>query len=372
MTTLDRRRLLALGAGAALAGGAARAAEDPAPAGLTAILTETGVPALAGAVVTPDGLPFLEAAGGRRLGAPDRVTTNDLWHLGSNTKAMTAALYGRLVDAGLAQWGATLPALFPDLTLDPAWSTTTIEQLMSHTAGASDRGAVDTPWLIAAHSATNPVNEQRTALAAKVLAAPPAGKPGQFQYANLNFILAGAAIERITRTSWEVAITDRLFRPLGMASAGFGAPKSDQPWGHRRSPLGVGGLVPVDPSGIADNPRALGPAGTAHMTLTDYARFIRLFLTDGGGLLKPETIAHLTTPQPGAAYALGWGVAAGQAWARGPQLAHEGSNTMWHMLALVAPRRGVAVIAAANAMMPDGKSAPRLLALQLRDRFAPA
>ena len=41
------------------------------------------------------------------------------------------------------------------------------------------------------------------------------------------------------------------------------------------------------------------------MTLTDYAKFIRLFLTDGGGLLKPETVTHLTTPQPGAAYALG-------------------------------------------------------------------
>jgi hypothetical protein len=57
--TLDRRRLLALGASAAFISGAARAAEEPARAGLTAILSETGVPALAGAVVTPDGLPFL-------------------------------------------------------------------------------------------------------------------------------------------------------------------------------------------------------------------------------------------------------------------------------------------------------------------------
>jgi len=370
--TFDRRQVLTLGAGAALMGGAARAAEDPDQAALDALLTSTGVPALAGAVVTPRGLETLIAGGVRHLGAPDRVTTGDLWHLGSNTKAMTAALYGRLVDAGLARWGATLPALFPDLRLDPAWSTTTIEQLMSHTAGATDRGAIDTPWLIAAHGATNPVTEQRTALAAKVLAAPPAGKPGQFEYANLNFILAGAAIERIVRTSWEVAITDRLFKPLGMTSAGFGAPKGAQPWGHRRPPLGVGELIPMDPKGIADNPPALGPAGTAHMTLTDYAKFIRLFLTDGGGFLKPETVVHLTTPALGAGYALGWGVTDGQPWTRGPQLAHEGSNTMWHMLAVLAPKRGVAFITAANAMMPDGKSAPRQLFRQLQQRFAPA
>lgn len=371
--TFLRRELLAAAPVLAFAGCAKAQTASTAPEGsLQRVIDETGVPALAGAVVTPDGLPYLEAAGLRRAGGTDRVTPGDLWHLGSNTKAMTAALYGRLVEAGLARWGATLPQLFRDLKLDAAWSTTTIEQLMSHTAGATDKGAIDLPWLIAAQSATNPVTDQRTALAAKVLAAPSAGKPGQFEYANLNFILAGAAIERIVRTSWEAAITDRLFKPLGMTSAGFGAPKGDQPWGHRRLPMGVGGPVPVNPKGTADNPPALGPAGTVHMTLTDYAKFIRLFLTDGGDILKPETIARLTTPPPGTGYALGWGVISGRPWARGPMLGHEGSNTMWHMVAMVAPKRGVAILTAANAMMPDDRSAPRLLARQLQQRFAPA
>lgn len=369
MSLLRREFLAAI---PAFAAGCARA-ESSAPEGsLQRLVDETGIPSLAGAVVTPDGLPFLEAAGLRRANGPDRVTPNDLWHLGSNTKAMTAALYGRLVDAGQAQWGATLPALFPDLKLDAAWSTTTIEQLMSHTAGATDKGAIDIGWLIASRGATNSVTEQRTALAARVLAAPPAGKPGQFEYANLNFVLAGAIIERIVKTSWEVAITKGLFEPLGMTSAGFGAPKGAQPWGHRRLPMGVGGLIPVDPKGVADNPPALGPAGTAHMSLTDYAKFIRLFLTDGGDILKPGTVAHLTTPPPGAGYALGWGVSTSRPWARGASLAHEGSNTMWHMVALVAPKRGVAFITAANAMMPDDKSAPPLLVRQLQQRFAPA
>ena len=34
------------------------------------------------------------------------MTVEDKWHLGSNTKAMTAALFGRLVDQGRARWGA--------------------------------------------------------------------------------------------------------------------------------------------------------------------------------------------------------------------------------------------------------------------------
>ncbi|MDP1631294.1 MAG: serine hydrolase domain-containing protein [Caulobacter sp.] len=369
--TLLRRTVLAAIPAAALAG-RAQAESTAATGSLERLIEETGVPALAGAVVTPDGLPFLAVDGVRRAGGEDRVTTDDLWHLGSNTKAMTAALYGRLVEAGRARWGATLPQLFPDLTLNLAWSATTVEQLMSHTAGLTDRGVIDGGWLMASHRATTPVDAQRTALADRVLGAPPGGKPGQFDYANLNYILAGAAIERITGTTWEAAITTHLFTPLGLTTAGFGAPKGNQPWGHRRPPLGVGGLIPVDPAGLADNPPALGPAGTVHMTLTDYSKFVRLFLTRGGDLLRPETVAHLTTPPTGRNYALGWGVVQGQPWARGVQLAHEGSNTMWHMLAVLAPERGLAFITAANVMMPDDRSAPRLLFKQLQQRFAPA
>ncbi len=369
--TLVRRHLL--GASAAMIAGCARAQSPAAEGSLQRLVDETGVPALAGAVVTPEGLPLLEAAGLRRSNASETVTKGDLWHLGSNTKAMTAALYGRLVDANLARWDVTLPDLFPDLKLDAAWSRTTIEQVMGHTAGLSDRGVIGIGWLIEAQASTDPVSDQRTALVAKALAAPPAGKAGQFEYGNLNYIVVGAAIERIVRTSWELAITERLFRPLGLTSAGFGAPKGAQPWGHRRLPMGVGGLMPIDPmdaKGGADNPPALGPAGTAHMTLTDYAKFIRLFLTEGGEVLRPETVARLITPPPGGGYALGWGVTAGRPWARGPSLGHEGSNTMWHMIALVAPKRDIAFVGAANAMMPDSRSAPRMLVKQLQERFA--
>jgi CubicO group peptidase (beta-lactamase class C family) len=348
--------------------GCARASDAP-EGSLQRIVDETGTPGLAGAVVTRDGLSFLEAAGVRRQGQPDRVTVDDKWHLGSNTKAMTAALYGRLVEQGKARWGATLAELFPDLKVDPALAGTTVETLMSHRAGIVDAGLVDLNWLRAAHADKRPLNVQRTEFAAKALTAKPGGTQGQFAYANANFIVAGAAIERIAGQPWETVIKAELFDPLGMASAGFGAPKGDQPWGHQY--LGVM-LRPVDPAGPSDNPPALGPAGTAHMSLTDYAKFIRLFLTDGGGFLKPETIAHLTaSPTAGdQSYALGWITFARRPWAKGPALAHEGSNTFWHAFAAVAPAAGLAVITAANADMGGGAQATQALAQQLIRRFA--
>ncbi len=370
---MQRRTFTLAGLGAALAGGA-RAREAPPPPAppppadfIRPILDETKAPALAGAVVTPDGLTWLHAGGMRRAGSSDAVTTADLWHLGSNTKAMTAALYGKLVEQGKAKWGAVVPELFPGLKLDPAWSTTTIEALMSHTAGVSDKPLLDTAWLMSSRTDPRPLPEQRRALVAKAFHGPPAGKPGVFEYANADFIIAGAAIEQITGAPWEQVIQTELFTPLGMASAGFGAPKGDQPWGHL--PDGT----PVDPAGIADNPAALGPAGTVHCSLEDYAKFVRLFLTKGDGFLSPQTIDHLTTP-PGVedrGYALGWITFKHRPWAHGQALAHEGSNTLWHAVTLVGPGRGIAVITVSNSEAAGSKAAESL-ALKLVQQFAPA
>jgi D-alanyl-D-alanine carboxypeptidase len=345
---LDRRRLI-LTAAALTAGAAASpalATSSPHDEALATALEGSGAPALAGAVVGRDGLIWTGAAGVRAAGGSDAVTDHDQWHLGSNTKAMTAMLYGRLVEEGRAAWGATLPDMFPDLEIDPAWAETTVENLMTHRAGLLDEAVLDVPTRMGGFSDTRPLEEQRTELARRALTSPPTGEPGAFVYGNLNYILVGAAIERITGSTWENAIRAGLFEPLGMTSAGFGAPTGDQPRGHRDVFGQARTVEPDEP--VSDNPPFLGPAGTAHMTLEDYARFLVLFLTDGGGFVTPETMARLTTPPDGGDYALGWVVATNSPLTGGPMLAHEGSNTMWHVTTIVAPARGVAVVGASN------------------------
>lgn len=371
MHRFDRRRFLAAAGAAMLGAGAARTAWAADGAGpIPEILKATGAPALAGGVVTDKGLAHFHVGGVRRQGAPEAVGETDLWHLGSNGKAMTAALYGRLVDAGRARWGATVPELFPDLAVDPAWKTTTVEQLLGHRAGVEERSTMQGGWLMKAHADTRPIREQRTDVAKLIFGGKPTGKAGAFAYANFNYVLVGAAIERIADAAWEDAIVADLFRPLGIATAGFGAPKGPNPWGHRPAKSGAQkppiALVPVDPAGIADNPAALGPAGRIHMSVQDYARFTRLFLTRGDGVLKPETVVKLSTPVPGAgqAYALGWGVAEGVGGANGPVLMHEGSNTMWHAITAIAPGKGVALIGVSNAPPPTGATARFLKHMQ--------
>ena len=265
---MNRRSFLAASvAAAALPPGAAFAQEADLQARLDALRTEHGLPALGGAVVTADGLAWSGVTGLRRADVAAAVTLSDTWHLGSNTKAMTAAVFARLVERGRARWGMPVREALPGLTLHPAWAATTLDDLMHHRAGLLDASLLDQAWLIAAHGDRRPLPEQRAEFAARALGAPPAGPVGQFAYGNGNYIVLGAAIEAITGQAWEAVMQAELYAPLGLASAGFGAPLGEAPWGHR-------GGVAVEPAGFADNPRALGPAGTAHMSLADYARFV--------------------------------------------------------------------------------------------------
>ena len=375
MTT--RRALFAAGAASFAAAAPAHAIPVPLPfAGkkkpavdLGAIQSAVGVPALAAAVVTRQGFAFRDATGRRRTDRAELVTATDPWHLGSNTKAMTAALYGRYVEAGRAAWGARLPALLPDLKLDPAWSEVRIDDLLSHRSGITDRGALDSDFLAGARASKLSPRDQRTDVARVLLAQPPSLPTGSFEYANLNYVVAGAAIERIAQRPWEEAIAADLFRPLGMARAGFGAPLGSAPWGHQDAD---GRLTSVNPTGIADNPPVLAPAGEVHATLDDYGRFVRMFLNEGSGVLKPETLARLARPYSNGdeQYGMGWQVLKERAWADGPVLQHEGSNSLWHASVTVAPAKSLAVIACCNTEAGGGPEACLRATLALVKAYA--
>lgn len=352
---------------------AGRAGAEPAPIDpklFDGLLAEDGgAPGLGAAVLGAQGLKALGVAGVRRLDQPDPVTAGDSWHLGSNTKAMTAALYGRLVDQGKADWRAPVASLFPDLKVDVAWHTISIEQVLSHGGGILDAPLIGPVWLFASRADLRPLREQRSAFAQLIVGAPPAGPVGIFSYANANYILAGAVIERLANAPWEDAIKSQLFEPLGLTSAGFGAPDGAGPWGHAKA---FGSLRPIDPSGMSDNPAAMAPAAGVHMALADYGRFLQLFLTGGGSVLAPNTVARLMSPQPheGPAYALGWGVVDDTRWGQGPVLTHEGSNTFWHAVAAFAPARGLAFIGVGNANPDASQNAARSVVARLIEAFA--
>ncbi len=295
------------------------------------------VPAIGAGVVTRDGLD-VDVVGERVRGGGDPVTLDDRWHIGSCGKSITAALYARLVERGDAEWGARLPELFPDLDVDPGWSRMTIDEVFVSRAGF--RANLTKTEMLAAWRDARPLPELRTETAATALARPPS-RPGRFLYSNLGYIVIGAAIERITGLAFEIALAAHVLEPLGIASGGFGPPPDL--WGHggRMLALGPLGLVdlgrgrPADPAPVrSDNPAIMTPAGRLHLTLEDWARFQRVFLTEGDGFLHPETIERLLTPAAGRGqrHALGWAPIRGLPDA---SFGQQGSNTHWVATAII-------------------------------------
>lgn len=93
---------------------------------------KTGVPAVIGAVTDADETLALEVVGQRsRSGERGEATAEDLWHIGSCAKSITALLYARLVELGRAEWGTHVADLFGDLdVVDDGWKASTIDDLL--------------------------------------------------------------------------------------------------------------------------------------------------------------------------------------------------------------------------------------------------
>jgi len=312
------------------------------------------LPALAVAVMNDGRICDRVAVGIRKLGDPTPVTTNDMFHIGSATKSMTATLTAMLIEEGKLRWNTTIADVFPELKgrMDKQYEAVTVERLLTHRGGVPGAPPA-AAWKRAWEQQGTPT-QQRYEFIPAVLAQSPEAPPGtKMIYSNQGYAIVGAMLEKITGTPWETLITERLFKPLHMDSAGFGPPGTiggvDQPWGHIRK-LGIN--MPVQ----EDNPPAIAPAGRVHCSLDDLARFT-IFQMEGertGGLLKPETFRKLHTPPAGGDYACGW-VVAKRGWAGGNALTHSGSNTMWYVVMWLAPEKNFSVVVGTNIAGPDAE-----------------
>lgn len=359
----DRRVFLVAGASASMAGvmpafARAQAAASPFEAGLERAFEVAKPVALAGRV-WKDGQTLWQGAKGlRRADGEAAVTQDDRWHLGSNGKAMTAALWARLVEQGKAAWDMPLPraveAAYPGMAIHAGWSDRSVDDFMRHRAGLYDDTYITPLWLMASRMKPQPLPVQRRELVQAVLAAPPNGPRGTYTYGNANYILVGALMEGLSGQPWEELMRSEVFAPLGMVTAGCGAPQGEQPWGHGAQ------LKPVNPeSAGSDNPAVMGPAGTIHMGLADYGRFLNAMMT--AGWLSQDSLSRLLTPLDGEQYALGWMAPGSRAWAGGPAVLHNGSNTMWFATVVMAPAKKLAFVSVANDAEHGGEACSALM-----------
>ncbi len=330
-----------------------------ATAGATEALTEDRLEALRAGINTPAMAAAASKAGGRSIafatglravGHEQRVTTADTWHLGSITKSMTSTLVARLAEAGRISWndtvGGVLGAAIPDMRAE--YRDVTFRHLCSHRAGLP--GNIEMSDLMAFPRESADPRADRIRYSTIGLKQEPRGpKEATFEYSNTGYVIAGAMLETKMNAPWEALIQEHVFNPLGMASAGQGAPGTpgawDQPCGHAPNAVGTMEAYPPGPGVINDNPAALGPAGRVHANFEDVQKYLMAHCEMRAGFLNRESWQTLHTPPFGGPYAMGFS-------RQGNALWHNGSNTLWYAEVMFDQSRGIVAAAAAN----DGRA----------------
>lgn len=293
------------------------------------ISSQYNLPALGAMAIQKDKLVEESFTGIRRVGEITPVTSEDAFHLGSCTKAMTATLAAVLVDENKIQWNNSLSSLLPDLELHPSFRDLPFDLLLVHRAGITG----DDDVLFQKLHSLNGMSGKELVLQ-EILTRPPTYSPGSMSsYSNYGYIIAGRIFERLTGKTYETLMREKLFLPLGMESCGFGpAPKVS---GHVKS-----GNIYTPVAG--DNPEAFGPAGRVHCNLKDWGKFLSMLLDGWKGsssFLTQVSFKKLqgTYPAPDSEFSYGGWKIVNRAWAKGTAFTHTGSNTANYANVWLAP-----------------------------------
>jgi CubicO group peptidase (beta-lactamase class C family) len=277
------------------------AAENVSPTSLDRTLepylAQYTLPALAAAVVKDGGTVAAGAVGTRRIGTNIPVGIDDRFHIGSNTKAMTALLAAMLIEQGKLRWDTTVAEVFRELAgrMAPQVGGIRLDQLLLHTSGIPGDNDPQDRLLMDSYGQTElNLDEMRYWIVERLVTMPLQSPPGErFAYANMGYVLAGAIVERLYGSTWEQLVATRIFDPLELKTAGFGPQATlghiDAPLGHRPLPDGSLKAMLAGPNG--DNPEMIGPAGTVHLSILDFAKWAGWNAGEGKrgpALVKPE------------------------------------------------------------------------------------
>jgi len=302
------------------------------------------VPAIGGVIFKDGEILDQGVHGTKTYFGKNEIAATDLWHIGSITKSMTATMIARLVERDILRWDETLSEIFGPDIIHAGWQGVTLKELLTHSSGAEAN--FPTEIMLKYPKAEAEILLERKQAVLNILSKAPNEK-STFLYSNVGYTIAGHIAEHKSGMGWEALMRAEVFEPLGLRSAGFGAPQAQNEIppirGHR-------GKLSMDPTGLADNSPIIGPAGTVHMSLQDLAKFGQAHLNGLKGemdYLTKETfeILHKAILND---YAMGWVEVKPETLPVESIFWHNGSNTMWYALLMAVPEDNMVYALATN------------------------
>lgn len=179
------------------------------------------IPGLAVAILIEGELLFEQSYGLANVELDVPVTSDSVFELASLTKQFTAAAVLILASEGNLSLDDSIADYVDDA---PAhWSDISIRQLLSHTAGLSDRFEETLDGrMIMDHSADDMI---RSAMATPLIS-----KPGEkWSYSDQGYALLGQVIERASGQAYQEFVEKRLLDPAGLDGARFHSKQSIVP-----------------------------------------------------------------------------------------------------------------------------------------------
>lgn len=205
------------------------------------------------------------------------------FRLGSVTKQFTAVAVMILNERGLVDLDAPVKTYLPDAPA--AWDGVTVRHLLTHTSGVPSFTDFDD------YEALKTLPATIDSLIARFRDHPLEFQPGErWNYSNSGYILLTAIIEEVSGEPYADFVAGNLFEPLGMSDSGYDSHAAILPRRASGYAPTAEGLVNAD---YLDMSIPQG-AGALYSTTHDLLKWERALF--GGQLLRPESLALLTTP----------------------------------------------------------------------------
>ncbi|MFZ0731869.1 MAG: exo-beta-N-acetylmuramidase NamZ domain-containing protein [Candidatus Sulfotelmatobacter sp.] len=240
-------------------------------------------------VVGHNGRVVYRKAYGMRSLEPRRevMTLDTIFDLASLTKVIaTTTAVMQLMEQGKIRMNDPVAKYLPEFAQNGK-EDITVRQLMTHYSGLAPDLDLTTPW------------EGKDTAYQLAFVEPPETVPGSgFVYSDINFIMMGALVERVSGETLDAYTAKHIFTPLKMLHTRFLPPAS---WRPKIAP------TQYDENdhmlrGVVHDPTARrmgGVAGHAGLFSTgdDLSKFAQMLLDGGDGILAGVTIAKMTQPE---------------------------------------------------------------------------
>jgi CubicO group peptidase (beta-lactamase class C family) len=310
-------------------------------------MRDTGAPGVAVGILHK-GRAFAQGFGVRSIEAPDRVDEETLFQIGSTTKTFTAAAIMRLVERKELDLDVPVRRYVKQLKLKDAEvaKKVTLRHLLTHTGG----------WVGDFFPAMGRGDDAVARLVdglAKIPQLTPLGEV--WHYNNAGFVLAGHVLEKVTGQTYEAAVKELLFDPLGMTRSFFFA---DEAVAYRIAAGHIAKTFKSRQHKVAQPwalDRSSGPAGAIIADVIDQLRWAQFNMGDGRApngkrLLKKSTMKMMQTPQaPAGSIADHVGISWLLTDVDGVRLVAHGGTTNGHLSAFdMVPERDFAITVLTN------------------------